>query len=128
MKIANMQENNEEKLLFKPKNSKYVRRPNVNTELQRILKKEFDITDISTHSLRHTFGTRCIESGMAPVVVQRLMGHKDIGVTLDTYTTVFDKFKEREIDKVNQYYLNENLIGNNLLNEKNKEIDIENEK
>lgn len=53
--------------------------------------------------------------GMAPVVVQKLMGHKDIGVTLNTYTSVFDKFKEKEIDKVNQYYLNENLIGNNLL-------------
>lgn len=50
---------------------------------------------------------------MAPVVVQRLMGHKDISVTLNTYTTVFDKFKENEIDKVNQYYLNENLIKNN---------------
>ncbi len=136
MQIANSQENNYEKLLFKPKNSKYVRRPNVNTELQRILKNEFGITDISTHSLRHTFGTRCIESGMAPVVVQKLMGHKDIGVTLNVYTSVFDKFKENEIDKVNQYYLNENLISNNntlnnnpvsntLLTNKN---DIENER
>ena len=78
--------------------------------------KEFNITDISTHSLRHTYGTRCIESGMAPVVVQRLMGHKDIGVTLNTYTSVFDKFKENEIDKVNRSYMNENLISNNNLN------------
>ena len=62
MQIANTQKNNEEKLLFKPQNSKYVRRSTVNNELQRILKKEFNITDISTHSLRHTFGTRCIES------------------------------------------------------------------
>ena len=51
--------------------------------------------------------------GMAPVVVQRLMGHKDISVTLNTYTSVFDKFKEREINKVNQYYLDENLFANN---------------
>ena len=41
------------------------------------------------------------------------MGHKDISVTLNTYTSVFDKFKEREVDKVNQYYLNEHLIKNN---------------
>lgn len=116
MQIANTQDNNEEKLLFKPYNAKYTRRTNVNSELQRIFKRYFNITDISTHSLRHTFGTRCIESGMAPVVVQRLMGHKDIGVTLNTYTTVFDKFKETEIDKVNKYYLNENLIANNNTN------------
>ena len=41
------------------------------------------------------------------------MGHKDISVTLNTYTSVFDKFKEREIDKVNQYYLEENLLTTN---------------
>ena len=58
---------------------------------------------------------------MAPVVVQKLMGHKDIGVTLNTYTSVFDKFKENEIDKVNQYYLNENLTLDN------KKILIEND-
>ena len=62
--------------------------------------------------MRHTYGTRCIESGMAPVVVQRLMGHNDITVTLNTYTSVYDKFKEKEIDKVNKYYLNEKLISN----------------
>lgn len=52
------------------------------------------------------------------------MGHKDIGVTLNTYTSVLDKFKEKEIDKVNQYYLNENLIKSNLLSETNN-IEIE---
>lgn len=49
---------------------------------------------------------------MAPVVVQRLMGHNDITVTLNAYTSVYDKFKEKEIDKVNKYYLNEKLISN----------------
>lgn len=127
MKIAEQQENNEEKLLFKPDNSKYSRRTNVNSELQRILEKYFNITDISTHSLRHSFGTRCIESGMAPVVVQRLMGHNSVQVTLDTYTSVYDKFKESELDKVNQYYLNENLIPSqeNQLNTVNRDDEHE---
>lgn len=61
---------------------------------------------------------------MAPVVVQRLMGHKDIIVTLNTYTSVLEQFKERELDKVNQYYLNENLIGNNFLNNINNSKDF----
>ena len=113
---AESQNNNEEQLLFKLINQKYTRRTNVNSELQRILKSQFGITGISTHSLRHSYGTRCVESGMAPVVVQRLMGHTDITVTLNTYTSVFDKFKENEIDKVNRYYMNENLISNNNLN------------
>ena len=113
---AESQNNNKEQLLFKLINQKYTRRTNVNSELQRILKSQFGITGISTHSLRHSYGTRCVESGMAPVVVQRLMGHTDITVTLNTYTSVFDKFKEAEIDKVNRSYMNENLISNNNLN------------
>jgi len=112
MQMANMQKNNDEKLLFKPDNQRYTYRGNVNTALKRILKKYFNITDISTHSLRHTYGTRCIESGMAPIVVQKLMGHSDVSVTLNTYTSVFDKFKQSEIDKVNKYYLDEKLIAN----------------
>lgn len=111
MKLAEKQNNNEEKLLFKPDYRQYTDRENVNTELKRILKRHFGIEDITTHSLRHTYGTRCIESGMAPVVVQKLMGHTDIQVTLNTYTSVFDKFKEKEIDKVNKYYLEENMLN-----------------
>ena len=46
---------------------------------------------------------------MPAVVLRRLMGHKDIKVTLNTYTSVFNKFKENEIDKVNNYLVNNNL-------------------
>lgn len=129
MKLADKQESNEEKLLFKPTNRNYTDRENVNTELKRILKRHFGIEDITTHSLRHTYGTRCIESGMAPVVVQKLMGHTDIAVTLNTYTSVFDKFKEKEIDKVNKYYLEENMLDavklldeNLIYQEKSREL------
>ena len=73
------------------------------------------IEDITTHSLRHTYGTRCIESGMQPVVVQKLMGHTDIQITLNTYTSVFDEFKQKEIDKVNQYFLKGRMLNKELL-------------
>ena len=110
MNIAENQVNNEEGLLFKPNERKYTERENVNTELKRLLLRHFGIEDITTHSLRHTYGTRCIESGMAPVVVQRLMGHTDIQVTLNTYTSVFDEFKEKEIEKVNKYFIKKKIL------------------
>ena len=123
MVLAENQNNNDEKLLFKPEYMKYTKRENVNSELKRLLKRHFGITDITTHSLRHTYGTRCIEAGMAPVVVQKLMGHKDVSITLNTYTSVFDKFKEKEIDKVNKYYLEENMLkAVKMLQEEDKEI------
>lgn len=124
MRIAENQDNNDEKLLFKPEYKQYADRENANNELKRLLKRTFGIEDITTHSLRHTYGTRCIESGMAPVVVQRLMGHTDIAVTLNTYTSVFDEFKQKEIDKVNKYYLKENMIkATRLLEDKDEEIE-----
>ena len=74
------------------------------------------VADITTHSLRHTFGTRCIESGIAPVVVQRLMGHKDISVTLNTYTSILNKFKEEELQKLTNYYQTKNLSNKETKN------------
>ena len=89
----------------------------INNILKRILIQCGPITGITTHSLRHTFGTRCIESGIAPVVVQRLMGHNDISVTLNTYTSVLNKFKNDELQKLNDYYLT------NMSDKKTKALD-----
>ena len=101
---------NPEKLLFVNNKKQPVDSANVNYTLKKMLKNEFDITDISSHSLRHTYGTRCIESGMRAVALQRLMGHTNISITLNVYTTVFNKFKESEIEKMNKYYLENNII------------------
>lgn len=43
---------------------------------------------ITPHICRHTFCTNMAKSGMNPKVLQYLMGHSEIGVTLDTYTHV----------------------------------------
>lgn len=103
-------------LIFTNNNS-YVRTSSVNQELKRIFKEELKVNnkDISTHCLRHTYGTRCVEAGMTAVVLQRLMGHKDVTVTLNTYTSVFNRFKEDELKKVNEYLINNKLdfLNNN---------------
>jgi len=61
-------------------------------------------SSVNTHILRHTFATRCIESGMSAVVLSKILGHKGIEVTLNTYTSVFNRFKEEEIQKVTSYF------------------------
>lgn len=64
------------------------------------------LSSVNTHMLRHTFATRCIENGMSAIVLQRILGHKNIDVTLNTYTSVFNKFKQDEIYKINEYFKN----------------------
>ncbi len=38
------------------------------------------------HDLRHTFATRLFALGTHPRVVQDMLGHSRIGITMDTYT------------------------------------------
>lgn len=64
------------------------------------------LSSANTHMLRHTFATRCIENGMSAVVLQKILGHKNIEITLNTYTSVFDKFKKSEVSKINEYFNN----------------------
>lgn len=99
--------NNRDNFLFL-NNDSLITNSACNSRLKRILidKLGWENTGISTHSLRHTFATRCIESGANAVVLQRLLGHTDISITLNTYTSVFNLFKDNELEKVIKLYKN----------------------
>ena len=49
------------------------------------LMKQLDLPHVRFHGLRHTFATRCIESKCDYKVVSMLMGHSNIGTTLNLY-------------------------------------------
>lgn len=63
--------------------------------------------NLHQHMLRHTFATRCIESGMPASVLAKIMGHANVSTTLNVYCDVFDKFKQTHID-LSYNYLKEN--------------------
>lgn len=44
------------------------------------------IPNVTPHVCRHTYCSNMAKSGINPKTLQYLMGHSDIGVTLNTYT------------------------------------------
>ena len=55
---------------------------------------------ISAHILRHTACTRMAEQGMDPKVLQYIMGHSDISVTMNVYNHVDKSRVENEMKKI----------------------------
>ena len=56
--------------------------------------------DVTPHVCRHTFCSNMANSGMNPKTLQYIMGHSDIGVTLNTYTHIGYEDASREMKKV----------------------------
>jgi len=40
---------------------------------------------ITPHIFRHTFATNALKSGMRPEIIQEILGHSDVGITLKVY-------------------------------------------
>ena len=95
-------------MLFHTSRNSIVTTNQVSMEYQRVIDKYnvLDKTikgDVTLHSLRHTYATRCIECGMPPKVLQTLLGHTDIRITIDTYSDVFENFQSENVAKVDSY-------------------------
>ena len=58
------------------------------------------IKRFSMHVLRHTFATRCIEAGMMPKTLQKILGHSNIGITMNLYVHITEDEKHKEIELV----------------------------
>ena len=103
-----------EGLLFTSSNGKYVTTNQVNSQFANVIKKHHILDDsidgkVSLHSLRHTYATRCIESGMPAKVLQNLLGHTDIRITLDTYCDVFQKYSMENLAVADSYMKSNNI-------------------
>lgn len=64
----------------------------------KIYKEE--LPKITPHVCRHTFCSNMAKSGMNPKTLQKIMGHSDIGVTLNTYTHLDFEDIQKEMKQV----------------------------
>ena len=58
------------------------------------------VPKITPHVCRHTFCSNMAKSGMNPKTLQYIMGHSDIGVTLNTYTHIGFEDAQEELQRV----------------------------
>lgn len=57
---------------------------------------------VTPHVCRHTFCSNMAKSGMNPKTLQYIMGHSDIGVTLNTYTHVQYEDAKKEMSYISE--------------------------
>ena len=61
---------------------------------------EVMLPDFSAHTFRHTFCTRMAENGIDVKVLQEIMGHKTIAITMQVYNHVLEGRAEAEMQRV----------------------------
>lgn len=73
------------------------------TPVRRKLRKVLEMAglpDIRIHDLRHTVATILLEQGVHPKIVSELLGHANIGITLDRYSHVSMTMQKEAVDSL----------------------------
>lgn len=97
--------------VFSTKNKNPIMPSAVNNLLLNIVNKYNAVCDgnkfphISAHNLRHTGCTRMAEAGVDPKVLQYIMGHSKISVTMEVYNHVSAERNRKEMDKLEKIRL-----------------------
>jgi integrase len=93
----------------------YIEPRRVNTTLGKLVNKA-GIEHINFHALRHTFATRALETGIPAKVVQEILGHSDVALTLNRYTHVLKSTAQEQMNKMNELFASMDFMP-----EKNRE-------
>lgn len=58
------------------------------------------VADANFHALRHTFATRCVESGFDPKSLSELLGHSTVNITLNRYVHASLDWKREQMNRL----------------------------
>ena len=71
---------------------------------KQILKKA-GIDDYNFHALRHTFATRCVETGFDVKSLSEILGHANVNITLQRYVHPSIESKRMQMDKLESLFV-----------------------
>lgn len=83
--------------VFSTKSGKPIDCTNLTKQSWKPLLKEAGLPDTRFHDLRHTCATLLLTKGVHPKIVQELLGHSTISITLDTYSHVLPNMQEKAV-------------------------------
>lgn len=75
-------------------------RKDITKIINRIRQEGRDFENITPHTFRHTFATRGLENGIQPKVMQTILGHSSLAMTMDLYSHVLPNTKAEEMQKL----------------------------
>jgi integrase len=79
---------------------RHLRPSHVVDEFKKLLKKA-DLPDIRFHDLRHSAATLLLSLGVHAKVVQEMLGHTQISMTMDIYSHVLPSMQQDAVNKLN---------------------------
>lgn len=89
-------------LVFSNINNEFMQPPKVGKILDSIIKKN-NLKRITAHGFRHTHCSILFEAGASLKEVQDRLGHSDIQTTMNIYTHVTEKAKQKTAEKFASY-------------------------
>ncbi len=81
-------------LIFTNEIGEYLDYGSINKKLQKLL-EENDLPSVTVHALRHSNASLLINNGVDIKAVSSQLGHCNINITADTYGHIFDEYKAR---------------------------------
>ena len=90
-------------IVFCGKNGKYFDLTSLDYHFKRLLKSA-GLPNIRFHDLRHSAATILLSMGVHPKVVQELLGHSNISMTLDIYSHVLPSIHQEAMSKLDDLF------------------------
>lgn len=74
--------------------------PRIVQQKFREITEQLDLENVTFHTLRHTFATRCVEAGFDVKTLSEILGHADVKTTLNRYVHSSFELKKMNMAKL----------------------------
>ena len=81
----------------------YLESSNLHNDFKRLLEK-VGLPNIRFHDLRHSAATILLGIGVHPKIVQELLGHRNISMTMDIYSHVLPSMQQETMEKLDDLF------------------------